>query len=314
MAPQTRSSRKAPTSESASPLAVAQAADESQNTDALSEASATRSPSPECSHHHQHPHIPDTPCTTSWTHHSPMPPALSNGEKACLGVDEAGRGPVLGPMVYAAAYVSVDRKEELAKIGFADSKVLKEEERDNLFMTLQSHSDWIGWAVHACSPQDISGCMLRRSKHNLNSLAHDTTIELIRATIARGINVTEVYIDTVGPPASYAAKLQTYFPALRITVAKKADALYPIVSAASIAAKVSRDASLKGWKWIENGVEDTFSRRFGSGYPSDPNTVKWLNEHIDPIFGYPRIMRFSWATCVKLLEDKAIAVAWYAAR
>ncbi|KAJ3141674.1 Ribonuclease H2 subunit A [Geranomyces variabilis] len=254
-------------------------------------------------------HVPTTPCTASWTYHTPVPVALANGEKACLGVDEAGRGPVLGPMVYACAYMPLDKKDELAALGMDDSKVLKEEQRDELFKLMEGHGDWIGWGVHACSPQDISGCMLRRAKHSLNALAHDTTIELIRETIARGINVAEVYVDTVGPPASYAAKLQTFFPGIRITVAKKADSLYPCVSAASIVAKVSRDAALKGWKWVE-GVDGVFTRRFGSGYPSDPNTVKWLNEHVDPVFGYPRLMRFSWSTCVKILEDKAVGVIW----
>ncbi|KAJ3155410.1 Ribonuclease H2 subunit A [Geranomyces michiganensis] len=254
-------------------------------------------------------HVPTTACTVSWTHHTPVPAALANGEKACLGVDEAGRGPVLGPMVYACAYMPLDKKEELAALGLDDSKVLKEEQRDDLFAVMEGHGDWIGWGVHACSPQDISACMLRRAKHSLNALAHDTTIELIRETIARGVNVAEVYVDTVGPPAPYAAKLQTFFPGIRITVAKKADSLYPCVSAASIVAKVSRDAALKGWKWVE-AVEGVFTKRFGSGYPSDPNTVKWLNEHVDPVFGYPRLMRFSWSTCVKILEDKAVGVIW----
>ena len=61
-------------------------------------------------------------------------------------------------------------------------------------------------------------------------------------------------------------KLSQIFPELKITVEKKADALYPVVSAASICAKVSRDRALKAWRFQE-GIEAT-SEDFGSGYPN----------------------------------------------
>lgn len=72
-------------------------------------------------------------------------------------------------------------------------------------------------------------------------------------------------MDTVGPPAKYQAKLLQQFPDLKITVSKKADSIYPIVSAASICAKVIRDHALKNWKFRENAP---ISTKFGSGYPS----------------------------------------------
>jgi ribonuclease H2 subunit A len=74
----------------------------------------------------------------------------------------------------------------------ADSKVLKEEERDNLFESLQKENEWIGWAVHACSPQDISESSFRRNKYNLNAIAHDTTIAMIQRVIEQGVNLEEV--------------------------------------------------------------------------------------------------------------------------
>ncbi|RKO86708.1 ribonuclease H-like domain-containing protein, partial [Blyttiomyces helicus] len=142
-----------------------------------------------------------------------------------------------------------------------------------------------------------------RDKYNLNELAHDTTINLIQGTLDRGVRLTEasrppdlIYIDTVGPPVPYQKKLEGRFPGISITVAKKADSLYPVVSAASICAKVTRDAILKNWVFSEKGLDGTVSREFGSGYPSDPNTTRWLNGHIEPIFGFPSICRFSWST------------------
>jgi ribonuclease H2 subunit A len=90
-------------------------------------------------------------------------------------------------------------------------------------------------------------------------------------------------------------------------VAKKADSIYPIVSAASICAKVSRDFILKEWHFVEKGEFDT---QFGSGYPADPNTVKWMKKNMDPVFGYTRVVRFSWSTIEKILEEKAANVIW----
>ncbi|KAJ3044523.1 hypothetical protein HDV00_001950 [Rhizophlyctis rosea] len=255
-------------------------------------------------------HIPSGPCTTSWSHYSNVPEECKNRVEVCLGVDEAGRGPVLGPMVYAVSYVPIARKGDLAEVGFADSKALKEDERDSLFNALREKGDFIGWAVHTCSPQDISECMLRRAKYNLNELAHNTTITLIRNVIERGVRVSQIFVDTVGPPDAYQAKLKSIFPGIDITVAKKADSLYPVVSAASICAKVTRDSVLRTWEFVESGLDGKLSREFGSGYPSDPNTVRWINGNIDPVFGFPRLIRFSWSTADKLLEDKAVAVTW----
>ncbi|CAG8738682.1 16108_t:CDS:2, partial [Dentiscutata heterogama] len=131
---------------------------------------------------------------------------------------------------------------------------------------IQSHQENIAWSVRVLSPQDISWNMLKMNKYNLNAQAHDTTIELIRQVLTQGVNVTEIYIDTVGPPESYKAKLSNIFPGIDIIVEKKADSKYPIVSAASICAKVTRDQILKHWTFVEKELKS--SKIFGSGYPS----------------------------------------------
>ncbi|KAF9557028.1 DNA replication licensing factor mcm8 [Mortierella alpina] len=253
----------------------------------------------------------NAPLLKSYTYTTPLPTALEPDQECILGVDEAGRGPVLGPMVYGICYCPLSKKDELADLGFADSKTLKEDERDNLLEVIMSRPDLIGWSVRVLSPMDISNSMLRREKYNLNALAHDTTIQLIRETLASGVNLKEVYVDTVGPPETYQKKLERLFPSITtIVVAKKADSKYPIVSAASICAKVTRDDVLRHWIFAESGMEETVSRQFGSGYPSDPKTVSWLKASMDPIFGYPNIVRFSWATCKSLLETSGKTVRW----
>ncbi|CAI4211851.1 unnamed protein product [Parascedosporium putredinis] len=118
---------------------------------------------------------------------------------------------------------------------FDDSKVLTPSFRAELMYTIcrpdttpDSLHHACGWATKALSARDISAATLRAdATYNLNAQAFDATVELIRGVLARG------------------AKLQRLFPNAKVTVAKKADSLYPCVSAASVCAKVTRDVALE---------------------------------------------------------------------
>jgi ribonuclease H2 subunit A len=140
---------------------------------------------------------------------------------------------------------------------------------------------------------------------------------LIKEVFAKGVNVTEIYIDTIGPPQTYQAKLSRIFPTTSITVAKKADSLYPCVSAASVCAKVTRDAALevcyRAYTQGAGSLSTAADEGWGSGYPSDARCSNWLKRTIDPIFGWGNICRFSWATAKDLLEaakGHAVQVDW----
>lgn len=214
---------------------------------------------------------------------------------------------IAGPMVYGIAYCPLGKGDALKTLGCADSKQLTEEKRDTIFNDMNTRDyakESIGWAVEVISPNSISTSMLRRAKHSLNEVSMDSAIALIQKAAALGVNIAEVYVDTVGPPEKYEAKLSKIFPDFKITVAKKADSTYPIVSAASICAKVSRDHALKVWQFRE-GLELTQSS-FGSGYPGDPVTKAFLQENIDDVFGFPRLVRFSWSTADNILQTKAL--------
>ena len=232
-------------------------------------------------------------------------PAVCRAEPCVLGIDEAGRGPVLGPMVYGISFCPVSRSKDLKDLGVDDSKALTEEQREKLLGKVLDNNDYIGWAVDILSPTYISTSMNKRGKYNLNAMSHDTAIGLVKEAIKLGVQVSEVYVDTVGPPDKYQAKLEGIFPNLKITVAKKADSLYPCVSAASICAKVSRDRALKQWKFVEG---DDITGPWGSGYPGDPVTKKFLQDQIHPIFGFPGIVRFSWKTAEKILTEKCVKI------
>ncbi|KAJ2951064.1 hypothetical protein O0L34_g5443 [Tuta absoluta] len=206
-------------------------------------------------------------------------PDICKSEPCMLGVDEAGRGPVLGPMVYGVAYCPIDQKKVLEDLGCADSKALTEEKRDAIFTKMLTEED------------------------SLKNVSMNSAIDLIKKVAESGANITEVYVDTVGPPEKYQARLSEIFPDYKITVAKKADSIYPIVSAASIVAKVTRDHAIKVWEFQE-GLEMDHTE-FGSGYPGDPLTKKFIREQVDHVFGYPMLVRFSWSTAELMLRDNA---------
>ncbi|KIY71514.1 ribonuclease H2 subunit A [Cylindrobasidium torrendii FP15055 ss-10] len=248
---------------------------------------------------------PSVPITTSYTYHSPTPTAEG---PYILGVDEAGRGPVLGPMVYGVAFCP-KAWGKVDEMGFNDSKQLTPEMRSTLFNTLSEHEDHFGWAVRVISPQDISSGMLKRPAINLNEQAKAATVLLIREVMEKGIQISELYVDALGPIPEYQRYLSSLFPGVSVTVEKKADATYKIVGAASIAAKKTRDVCVEQWCWEEEGYTAP-DIPVGSGYPSDPNTKNWLQEALHPVFGFPRLVRFSWQTITTIMDRHGHAVEW----
>lgn len=242
------------------------------------------------------------------TYSGNVTPNCLSGAPCLLGIDEAGRGPVLGPMLYGAAYWPVSENEEITALGFDDSKALTAEKREGLFKGLKE-TNRIGWTVASIPPDEISAKMLRRTPYSLNAISHDCAIAMIERAIDAGVNVTEVYVDTVGDPKRYQDMLTRRFQnKIKFTVAKKADSIYPCVSAASICAKVTRDKEIEDWKYREPGFVP--KGPLGSGYPGDAITKEWIKMNTDTIFGFPSLVRFSWSTSRDLLEKEATMVEW----
>ncbi|KAF2084715.1 hypothetical protein K490DRAFT_68472 [Saccharata proteae CBS 121410] len=260
---------------------------------------------------------------SSYSHYSPIPQVLKDDmtTPCVLGVDEAGRGPVLGPMVYGLFYLPIPQHHALLAQThhFDDSKVLTPAVRSSLMRTLCTPASTLhrscGWATRVMSARDISAGMLKAAgTYNLNAQAMDATISLIKHVFSLGVNVQEVYIDTIGRPETYQKRLEKVFPTTKIVVAKKADSLYPCVSAASVCAKVTRDAALDvcGESYAVDGAAAGVGEGWGSGYPSDARCAGWLKRNMDPVFGWGNECRFSWGTAKDLLEakGKGVKVEW----
>lgn len=226
-----------------------------------------------------------------------------------IGIDEAGRGPVMGPMVYAGLIWPVRLKKQLAEIGFTDSKKLDtDEKREMFFEAIEELSKTVvEYKFISLSSRLISNTTLDKGNaENLNTISFKSAFAIIQSFLDEGIKITHAYIDTVGKPEKYKAILEQRFrhivPNIQFTVESKADNNYPVTGAASVVAKVQRDRALHKYEFVEKiGLAD---RNFGCGYTSDEYTKRWLKNNWNSLFGLPEVIRFNWSTVSKDLYEK----------
>lgn len=242
-------------------------------------------------------------------------PTICEGTDIVIGVDEAGRGCVLGSLIYSAVFWPASENDAISKLGFDDSKALKESERDSLFHQIINHPS-IGWVLEEITAATISKSMLKTSPVSLNRLSFDGVVRMLASIRSHSENPptpSSVFVDTVGDPEYYKSYLRTAlgddYADAAFTVEKKADAKYRVVSAASIVAKVTRDRLLNETPWQEKGLN--LDRAFGSGYPSDELCVQWMERSHQHVFSFPAQVRHSWGTCREMIVKKRGAeVKW----
>lgn len=205
-------------------------------------------------------------------------------DNVIVGIDEAGRGPVIGYLVYGAL---VSLAEEVETMDFHDSKVMSISSRELAFDKIRSSMSFAYKAIH---PQYITENMLCYGK-NLNNISFEAVFDILDE-VYKTYSVEKVFVDTVGDPHKYREMLENrYGPGF--VVETKADAKYKVVSGASVVAKVTRDSLLK-----------ELEPNCGSGYPGDPLTRLWMKKSVNPVFGYPDIVRFSWSTVDEFLPKR----------
>ena len=147
------------------------------------------------------------------------------GTEVVIGIDEAGRGPVLGPMVYAAFMCPLSVIPELkSDYGFGDSKQLTDARRRLLFEKIKSHPKKMAYLTRVLGPEELSREMLRRHRVNLNTLSHEAAATLVKQVIARGdVKVKKLEVDTVGDPHRYCKYLESLFSDVTVSVEPIAD-------------------------------------------------------------------------------------------
>ena len=204
------------------------------------------------------------------------------------GVEEAGRGPVIGPMVMAICGMEEEHLFKLKIIGAKDSKLLSPLQREKIFEKLK---DECNFRIIILEPSEIDDA-LNDPAMNLNKLEAKTS-----ATLINDLNPEKVTLDCPSNNISAYKNLVKSMIINKKTVViaeHKADLNYEIVGAASILAKVTRDREIEK-------IKKKLKVDFGSGYPSDPKTIEFLNKNWDK---YPEIFRKTWATYKKVADSK----------
>lgn len=202
--------------------------------------------------------------------------------KIC-GLDEAGRGPVIGPLVVCGVMIDEKDVQKLRDIGVKDSKLLTPRARENMAAQIEKVAKY---TFQVITPKEIDET-LKSKDSNLNWL------EAVRiAMIINELNPNKAILDCPSNniPA-YKKYLQVYIENKDIDIEAhhKAESKFEVVAAASILAKVMRDREVEGLK-AATGIN------FGSGYSSDPRTRAALDEVLEK---HPEILRHEWATVKK---------------
>lgn len=206
------------------------------------------------------------------------------------GIDEAGRGPVIGPLVLAGVCIEEEKVAELEELNVKDSKLVTPNRRKQLFQKIISLAK--SYTIIKVEAQEIDS----RASVGLNI----NQLEALKcADIVNALLPDIIYVDS--PISPRASKFGDLIRAnledkdVKIISEHKADEKYLVVGAASILAKVTRDEEIEK-------IKKATGINFGSGYPSDERTMKFLEEHWENKLA--KFIRKSWGTIKELKKKK----------
>jgi len=198
-----------------------------------------------------------------------------------VGVDEAGKGPVIGSMFAAAVLADPAELPE----GIKDSKQLSQDRREELAQAIRE-------AAVAVAVTEIPVERIDDQEENMNELTVSAQAEALSQIISEG---DTGYLDAGDTNAvRFEKRVEAAVSAdVDLRAEHKADETYPIVGAASIIAKVAREAHV-------NALAAQYGE-IGSGYPSDESTRQFLREYVDQHGTLPPCARRSWQTSKDIL-------------
>ncbi len=207
------------------------------------------------------------------------------------GVDDAGRGAVIGPLVIAGVLVEAQDLSGLKDMGVKDSKLLSRNKRECLSEKVKALA--VDWCIEKLSPTEIDKVVNRGTRlHRLNRLeaqAMARVVKALRPKVAY-VDASDVVADRFGRHIAQELPFE-----VQIVSEHKADKRYPVVSAASILAKVERDREISELQKKYGAL--------GCGYPTDSQTLHFLEKWISEFGAYPDFVRKSWKPAKRLRRE-----------
>lgn len=206
------------------------------------------------------------------------------------GIDEAGRGCIIGPMVIAIAGIDPMKEYELKEMGVKDSKELSPKKRSELYEPVKKICKIKSIHISAKELDEMMG------KYSLNEIEAIKISQLLKETEKEDT----VFIDSPDNiPENFSKRIRKYVPRPpKLVSENKSDHKHLIVGAASIIAKVERDMEIEKIK-KELGYD------FNSGYTSDKYTIEFLEKHGKEA-KVQKYLRHKWST-LKNIEQRKLA-------
>ena len=203
-----------------------------------------------------------------------------------LGVDEAGKGPVIGSMFVAGLVIDEEKLFDLAALGVKDSKQLTPERREFMAKKIERIAD--DRYILEVLPRVIDELRQVMTMNDIMVRCFSQVLQRLSSANRAILDAADVNAARFGERVRKASGTS-----MEILAEHKADQNHPIVSAASILAKVQRDKSIRE-------LEQSMNCIIGSGYPGDPLTIeflgRWVKEHRD----LPPCARHTWATAQRI--------------
>lgn len=202
------------------------------------------------------------------------------------GMDEAGKGPVLGPMCVGGVLVDKGKLDALSRLGVRDSKKLTAKQRESVAGEIKKFVN--KYYILEVSPAQIDELRKVMTMNEIMVVCYVKVLEKLKPSHA--------FVDAADVNAArFGDNLKNkYSGSIEITSEHRADDKYPVVAAASILAKVRRDELVK-----DIGIKAGIS--IGSGYPSDPKTIRFLEKWVEEHGKLPDFARSSWKTSKRIL-------------
>jgi ribonuclease HII len=207
------------------------------------------------------------------------------------GVDEAGRGPVIGPLVVAG--VTFKDETQLTNMNVRDSKKIIPKRREFLAKEIKKLA--LKYEILVIPAKDIDDMRKVMTLNEIEVNAFTSIIKKIKPEFCY-VDSADVNEERFGKDISANLTFKT-----EIISKHKADDIYPIVGAASILAKTKRDEEVR---IISEKLQKKLDMPMGSGYPADPITQKFLRAWLDRYGKFPIYVRYSWKTTQTLLKGK----------
>jgi ribonuclease HII len=203
------------------------------------------------------------------------------------GVDEAGRGSIVGPLVVAGIGIRESKIALLYEMGIKDSKALNPKARARLFGEIMKVIDSV--CIHKIDPIEVDGSVSLRGLNRLEAKVMARVINTIRAD--------EVYVDCCDVnPQRYREYLECHLTCNpKLHSMHHADAINMVVSAASIIAKITRDEEIQHIRTKYGCI--------GSGYPSDERTMRFIRNWVAKNGSAPEFTRKSWKPLRLMLDQ-----------